>query len=69
MSTQTASALVQTAPAAAAGPAGFTASSEPLLQNFGEYHYRNDAEAHFNTPAGMTLLQQAARNNSEAAYG
>lgn len=49
-------------------PAAVSASTEPLLQNFGEYHYRNDAEAHFNTPAGMTLLQQAARNNSEQMY-
>jgi glutamate synthase domain-containing protein 2 len=43
-------------------------TSEPLLRNPGQFHYRNGGEAHLNTPYGMVQLQQAARNNSRDAY-
>ncbi len=39
-----------------------------LLRNPGQFHYRNDGEAHLNTPQGMVSLQQAARNNSREAF-
>ena len=40
----------------------------PLLRNPGHFHYRNNQEAHLNTPQGMVSLQQATRNNSKDMF-
>lgn len=51
--------------------AGFpaeTSESTPLVQNFGELHYRDGGEAHLNSPTGIVNLQVAARTNSREAY-
>lgn len=40
----------------------------PLVQNDGQFHYRDGGEAHLNTPAGMVNLQLAGRTNSREAY-
>eukprot|EP00903_Cladosiphon_okamuranus_P022094 g20316.t1 len=40
----------------------------PLLDNQGQYHYRDGGEAHLNNPETMVYLQMAARNNSREAY-
>jgi len=40
----------------------------PLLLNPGQFHLRNNAEAHLNTPMGMVALQQASRNNSRESF-
>lgn len=54
-------------PERADGSAAATSSS-PLVQNFGELHYRDGGEAHLNDPTGMVNLQLAARTNSREAY-
>jgi len=43
-------------------------SNSLLVQNDGQFHFRNDGEAHLNTPDGMVNLQVAARTNSREAY-
>lgn len=45
-----------------------TRSIPPLVQNFGEFHFRDGGEEHLNTPLGMVNLQVAARTNSREAY-
>mmetsp|Transcript_10882 Transcript_10882/g.16391 ORF Transcript_10882/g.16391 Transcript_10882/m.16391 type:complete len:1680 (-) Transcript_10882:1413-6452(-) len=40
----------------------------PRLPNPGQFHYRNAAEAHLNTPKSMVYLQEAARRNSHKAF-
>lgn len=40
----------------------------PMMRNPGHFHYRNNGEAHLNTPAGMVNLQIASRNNSREAF-
>lgn len=40
----------------------------PMLRNPGHFHFRNGAEAHLNTPTGMTNLQIASRTNSREAF-
>ena len=40
----------------------------PLLRNPGHFHYRNNQEAHLNTPFGMVALQQATQLNSREQY-
>ncbi len=42
--------------------------SAPLVQNYGQFHYRDGGEQHLNTPTGMVNLQLAARTNSRDAY-
>jgi glutamate synthase (NADPH/NADH) len=39
-----------------------------LVRSDGQFHYRDGAEAHLNTPAAMVNLQVAARTNSREAY-
>jgi len=39
-----------------------------LVQSDGQFHYRNDGEAHLNTPSSMVNLQIASRTNSREAY-
>jgi glutamate synthase domain-containing protein 2 len=39
-----------------------------LLENYGQFHYRDGKEAHMNTPESMVNLQIAARTNSRDAY-
>jgi len=43
-------------------------AAAPLVQNFGDFHYRDGGEAHLNNPAGIVNLQVAARTNSREAY-
>jgi glutamate synthase (NADPH/NADH) len=43
-------------------------NSQPLLDNLGEYHFRDGGEAHLNNPETMVYLQMAARNNSRESY-
>jgi glutamate synthase (NADPH/NADH) len=38
------------------------------VRSDGQFHYRDGAEAHLNTPAAMVNLQVAARTNSREAY-
>lgn len=40
----------------------------PLIDNLGQFHYRDGGEAHLNNPETMVYLQMAARNNSRDAY-
>jgi len=40
----------------------------PDYLNFGDYHWRDGGEAHYNTPAAMVALQLAARTNAREAY-
>ncbi|GLE08186.1 hypothetical protein PINS_up019192 [Pythium insidiosum] len=40
----------------------------PLLRNPGSYHFRNNAEVHYNSPKNIVALQRAARENSREAY-
>ena len=49
-----------------AWPANF--SGDVMLPNPGDYHYRHDGEAHYNSPQAMAELQVAARTNSRKAY-
>jgi len=44
------------------------ADADVMLPNPGDYHYRDGAEQHYNSPAGMAALQVAARTNSRKAY-
>eukprot|EP01038_Epipyxis_sp_PR26KG_P009535 gene9535-12843_t len=37
----------------------------PMLNNAGQFHLRNNGEAHLNTPEGMTALQNATKYNSK----
>jgi glutamate synthase (NADH) len=46
----------------------FHTAATPLLQNTGQFHYRDGAEQHLNSPFSMVALQQAARTNSREAY-
>jgi glutamate synthase (NADPH/NADH) len=39
-----------------------------ILQSDGQLHYRDDGEAHLNTPGGMVNLQLAGRTNSRESY-
>ena len=48
--------------------AGYSGSTTPLVQNFGDFHYRDGGEAHLNSPMGMVNLQLAARTNSKDSY-
>mmetsp|Transcript_14199 Transcript_14199/g.20992 ORF Transcript_14199/g.20992 Transcript_14199/m.20992 type:complete len:1591 (-) Transcript_14199:142-4914(-) len=48
--------------------AGYPGSTTPLVQNFGDFHYRDGGEAHLNSPTGMVNLQLAARTNSKDSY-
>ena len=41
---------------------------EPLIQNYGQFHFRDGQEAHLNTPENMVDLQLASRTNSPDAY-
>lgn len=43
-------------------------SKSDLVQSDGQLHYRDDGEAHLNTPAGMVNLQLAGRTNSRESY-
>jgi glutamate synthase (NADH) len=45
-----------------------TTDSVPALKNEGQFHYRNKAEAHLNTPEGMVTLQQATKLNSREIF-
>ena len=49
-------------------PVHVASDDEPLVQSYGQFHYRDGGEAHLNTPAGMVNLQLAARTNSRDAY-
>ncbi|CAN0021904.1 unnamed protein product [Choristocarpus tenellus] len=40
----------------------------PLIDNQGQFHYRDSGEAHLNNPETMVYLQMAARTNSREAY-
>eukprot|EP00520_Triparma_pacifica_P017027 CAMPEP_0118660008 /NCGR_PEP_ID=MMETSP0785-20121206/15425_1 /TAXON_ID=91992 /ORGANISM="Bolidomonas pacifica, Strain CCMP 1866" /LENGTH=1540 /DNA_ID=CAMNT_0006553169 /DNA_START=146 /DNA_END=4768 /DNA_ORIENTATION=+ len=40
----------------------------PLIQNYGQFHFRDGMEAHLNTPESMVNLQIASRTNSREAY-
>ncbi len=40
----------------------------PLLANPGEFHFRHDAESHYNDPAVIVGIQTVARTNSRKAY-
>ncbi|KAJ1617434.1 hypothetical protein T492DRAFT_493405 [Pavlovales sp. CCMP2436] len=40
----------------------------PDYLNFGDYHWRDGGEKHYNTPAAMVALQLAARTNARPAY-
>lgn len=40
----------------------------PGLRNPGNFHYRNNGEAHLNTPEGMVALQQSTRLNSRELF-
>lgn len=40
----------------------------PILNNPGQFNYRNGGEAHLNTPEGMVALQQASRLNSRKSF-
>lgn len=40
----------------------------PSMVNPGHFHYRNEGEAHLNTPKGMVALQTAARTNNTEIY-
>ncbi|EEY64939.1 glutamate synthase, putative [Phytophthora infestans T30-4] len=50
--------------------AGYPLHSDmlPLIRNPGSYHFRNDAEVHYNSPKNIVALQRAARENSREAY-
>lgn len=39
-----------------------------LLTNPGQFHFRNNSEAHLNTPEGMVSLQQATKTNSREVF-
>lgn len=52
----------------AANEISFVLSCLTLLLNLGNFHYRNNGEAHLNTPEGMVSLQQATRLNSTATF-
>ncbi|GMH87718.1 hypothetical protein TrST_g3101 [Triparma strigata] len=39
-----------------------------MVQNYGQFHYRDGKEAHLNTPESMVNLQIASRTNSREAY-
>ena len=43
-------------------------TTDVMLPNPGDYHYRDGGEAHYNSPAAMAELQVAARTNSRKAY-
>ena len=43
-------------------------SSDVMLPNPGDYHFRDGGEAHYNSPQAMAELQLAARTNSRKAY-
>jgi len=43
-------------------------SKSDLVQSDGQLHYRDDGEAHLNTPGGMVNLQLAGRTNSRESY-
>ena len=45
-----------------------TSDEAPLVQNDGQLHYRDNGEAHLNSPQGMVNLQLASRTNSREAY-
>jgi glutamate synthase (NADPH/NADH) large chain len=50
---------------------GFPSREEmhlPVLQNFGEFHWRAEGEKHMWDPTAITELQLAARTNSRDAY-
>ena len=40
----------------------------PLLENYGQFHFRDGKEQHLNTPESMVNLQIAARTNSRDAF-
>jgi len=44
------------------------AGETPLLENYGQFHYRDGKEQHLNTPESMVNLQIAARTNSREAF-
>jgi glutamate synthase domain-containing protein 2/glutamate synthase domain-containing protein 3 len=44
------------------------ADADVMLPNPGDYHFRDNSEEHYNSPAGMAALQLAARTNSRKAY-
>ena len=39
-----------------------------MIENYGQFHYRDGKEAHMNTPEAMVNLQIAGRTNSREAY-
>ena len=47
--------------AGAQWPGASSGLKSPILPNPGEYHYRDGGEEHYNSPAGMALLQAATR--------
>lgn len=45
-----------------------TTDNVPQLRNPGNFHFRNQGEAHLNTPEGMVSLQLATKGNSREAF-
>lgn len=45
-----------------------TSTEVPMLSNPGQFHYRNQGEAHLNTPEGMVSLQLATKSNSRELF-
>ena len=43
-------------------------TANDVLRNPGNFHYRNQGEAHLNTPEGMVSLQQSTRLNSKEIF-